>query len=154
MYAAERPSDALVLFKQVLSFNRKYRPSDAAVLATTLNNIGAAHERCGQPDDAVAYFRAAADALERSTVPNKEARLAHVRQRLAALHRKLASNGGAADVQPAARAHAPELALAHSTSPPRQESGARAAPPPPETRAAASAESDAELLSDEREVAE
>jgi tetratricopeptide (TPR) repeat protein len=85
LYAANRPREALSLFEYVLSFNRKHRPTDAAALATTMNNVGAAYEKLGNAAVAITYFRAAIETLERSSLPNKEARIAHVTNRLAQL---------------------------------------------------------------------
>lgn len=130
LYASDRAADALVLFQQVLTFNRKYRPHDSAVLATTINNIGAAHEKCGEYTEAMAYFRAAADALERSSVPGKAAKIAHVHKRLAALSEKAAAAAGGVPLGAADSAKASASTLAQS--PPE------ASPPPPQSQPAAS----------------
>eukprot|EP00302_Diacronema_sp_CCMP2436_P039152 CAMPEP_0180016546 /NCGR_PEP_ID=MMETSP0984-20121128/19369_1 /TAXON_ID=483367 /ORGANISM="non described non described, Strain CCMP 2436" /LENGTH=319 /DNA_ID=CAMNT_0021939497 /DNA_START=19 /DNA_END=976 /DNA_ORIENTATION=- len=101
LFKLDRPAEALVLFEHVLTYNHKFPPpSDSAVLATTLNNIGAAHEKCHNLGEAVSYFKVAADELRRSTVPGKEAKIAHVVKRLAQLQLKMdsGSDGGADSV--------------------------------------------------------
>lgn len=118
-----------MLFAHVLTFNRKFRPDDAAVNATALNNIGAAHEKCGRVPEAISYFRAAADTLERSEVPGKEAKVAHVTARLRQLEQGAAASsppqntdggasGTAAAGQPAATPAPDATAAADAAVPP------------------------------------
>lgn len=83
LFVADRPDDALELFEHVLTFNRKFRLDDHAVVATTLNNIGATHEKRRDLELAASYFRAAIETLEKSSVPGKDPKIEHVRARLA-----------------------------------------------------------------------
>jgi hypothetical protein len=121
----------------VLTFNRKFRPTDTAVLATTMNNVGAAHEKCGDLPEAVSYFRSAAEALERSSVANKEAKIAHVKNRLAQINAKMAGQpetappSAGSSQRPGANGDG-QSALGVVQSPPRVDSPP---PPPPSAKA-------------------
>lgn len=121
-----------MLFAQTLRCCTDWAPHDVGRLVTNLNNLGAAHERCGQPGEAMAYFRAAEDALERSSVQGREAKLAHVRRRMGALAQADAGHaphgapgGGAGQGGAGADACVP------STARPEPPQPARAQPPAP-----------------------
>mmetsp|Transcript_15711 Transcript_15711/g.38502 ORF Transcript_15711/g.38502 Transcript_15711/m.38502 type:complete len:319 (-) Transcript_15711:271-1227(-) len=82
LHRAKDPASALELFEHTLTFNRKYRSDDSSIIATTLNNVGAAHEMCGHTDEAISYFQAAVETLKASDLPSKETKIAHVQNRL------------------------------------------------------------------------
>jgi len=137
----------------VLTFHRKFRPTEASVIATTLNNIGAAHDKCGHRDEAVSYFKAAVDTLEASDVPGKEGKIAHVRRRLAQLGITGAEGEGAAGA-PAARAAGGSNAGAASSSAGSAQDGAGAGANGEGALAPADDVDGEEALPEDREVAE